>query len=166
MKKLLLPIIMVIIICAVSPIALADTVNLYANIDDSSSQCNMLIDVMRSDTNYDPYNQYAVVRAGEYDYRIYFGADLSDSELTFYKYVPSRQGTPASLTRGTANNLTINKNGYYYVGNVEGALASAQAEQYKLGAVITICAVFIVLLMLFRTFRKSEGRKGKYYSVR
>lgn len=164
-KYLILPIFALFMVIF-APIGVADTVSLYANIDDSSSQCNLLIDAMRSDQAYDPYNEYAVVRAGEYDYRIYFGEDLNGSQLVFYRYQPSRQGIPASLTRGTASNLNINNNGYYFVGNIPGALASAQAEQYKLGAVITVVGIVILILILFKLFRKSEGRKAKYYSVR
>ena len=104
--------------------AAADTVTLYNNIDDSNSTCNLLIDAMRSDRSYDPYYQYAVVRSGEYDYRIYFGPDLAGSDLVYYRYIPGTYGSSASMSRGTASSLTINRNGYYYVGNVDGALSS------------------------------------------
>lgn len=144
----------------------ADTVNLYANLDDSNTNCNILIDAMYNDPKYDPYNQYAVMRTGEYEYRVYFGEDLNGSELVYYQFVPAQYQTPATLSRGTASSLTINRRGYYFVGNVDGALSSSQAENYKVGAIITIAAIIIVFLLLFRTFRKSEGRKAKYYSVK
>lgn len=144
----------------------ADTVTLYGNIDDSSNTANILVDVMRNDSSYDPYNEYAVVRAGEYDYRVYFGKKLSGSDLVFYRYTPSTYGSAASIQRGTANSLTINRNGYYYVGNTEGALASASAENYKVGVVITVAVVVIVFFVIFRTFRKTEGNKVHYYKVR
>lgn len=146
--------------------AFADTVTLYANIDDSSNTANMLVDVMRNDAAYDPYNEFAVVRAGEYDYRVYFGKKLSGSDLVYYRYTPSTYGSPASIQRGTARSLSINKNGYYYVGNTEGALASAAAENYKVGAVVSIAVVVIVFFVIFRTFRKTQGNKVHYYKVR
>lgn len=166
LNKLLSFTLCIVIFFSMPAIALADSVSLYSNIDDSNTYCNILIDVMRSDIDYDPYNEYVVVRAGEYDYRIYFGENLNGSELVYYRYQPTRQSIPASLTRGTASNLNINKNGYYYVGNVPGALASAQAEQYKLGAILTVAAIVILILVLFKLFRKSEGRKTKFYTVR
>lgn len=146
--------------------ALADTVNLYANLDDSNTSCNILIDAMYNDPKYDPYNQYAVMRTGEYEYRVYFGDDLSGSNLVYYQYVPAQYQIPASISRGTANSLTINRHGYYFVGNVEGSLSSAQAENYKTGVIISMAAIAILFVILFVRFRHSEGRKAKYYSVR
>ena len=155
----------IFIIFSIFP-AFADTVSLYSNIDDSNNVCNLLVDAMRNDAQYDPYNEYAVVRAGEFDYRIYFGKDLSGSDLVYYRYIPQSYGISASIQRGTASSLSITKNGYYYVGNTEGALASASAENYKLGAVISIAVVVILFFVLFRFFRKSEGNKAHYYKVR
>lgn len=154
-----------LIITFVLPVG-AETVNLYANIDDSSSQSNLLIDAMRSDQAYDPFYEYVVLRSGEYEYTCYFAPDLSKSNIVKLTFVPSRSGLPASLSRSTVSSLTINKHGYYYVGNVPGALSSAQAESYKLGAIVTMAAIAIIVLILFKIFRKSEGRKTKYYSVR
>ena len=150
-----------------SVVSFADSVSLYSNIDDSSSQCNLLIDAMRSDQTYDPYNEYVVVRAGDRDYRIYFGSDLDQSVAIYYRYTPQYQTMPASMTRGSTNgSLTIIDNGYYYVGNIPGSLSSAQAESYKLGAIITVCGIIVVFLILFKVFRKSSGTNAKYYRVR
>ena len=146
--------------------AFADTVSLYSNIDDSNNVCNLLVDAMRNDSQYDPYNEYAVVRAGEFDYRIYFGKDLSGSDLVYYKYTPQSYGISASIQRGTASSLSITKNGYYYVGNTEGALASASAENYKAGIVVSAAVIVLVFFVIFRTFRKTEGNKAHYYKVR
>lgn len=151
---------------AIGTHAYADTVNLYANLDDSNTSCNILIDAMYNDPAYDPYNQYAVIRAGEYDYRVYFGKDLSGGDLVYYQYTPAQYQNPASISRGTANSLTINRHGYYFVGNVDGALSSQQAENYKTGVIISMAAIAIVFLILFGRYRHSEGRKAKYYSVR
>lgn len=164
-KKLIF--ISIIGIMLFSATSYADTVSLYANIDDSSSQCNILIDAMRSDENYDPYNEYVVLRAGDRDYRVYFGPDVKNKVAVWYKFTPSYQQAPASLQRGITNgSLTINDNGYYYVGNITGALASAQAESYKLGVIITVAAIIIVFVILFKMFRKGSGVKAKYYRVR
>lgn len=156
----------ILLIPLFSLISYADTINLYGSIDDSSSYCNLLIDVMQNDSSYDPFYQYVVLRAGERDYRVYFGEDISSSNLVYYKYVPSYQQVSANITRGTASSLSINTNGYYYVGNVEGSLRSLQADQYKIYSIIGVAAILIILLILFRIFRKTEGRKAKYYSVR
>lgn len=61
----------------------AETVQLYASVDDSNSTVNLLGDVMRNDPAYDPYNQYAILRAGERDYRVYFGRDISKSSICY-----------------------------------------------------------------------------------
>ena len=144
----------------------ADSVSLYANIDDSSSQCNILIDAMKNDPGYDPYNEFVVLRAGERDYRIYFGKDVLNGFTIYYKLTPAYGQTPASLVRGSSNGLNITKNGYYYVGNIEGSLASSQAETYKMGFIIMVAAIVIIILILFKIFRKGSGAKVKYYKVR
>ena len=74
--------------------ASAETVQLYASVDDSNSTINLLGDVMRNDPAYDPYNQYAILRAGERDYRVYFGKDISKSSIC-YTYTPSAYNVQA-----------------------------------------------------------------------
>lgn len=144
----------------------ADNVTLYANIDDSSSQANLLVDFMRNDPNYDPYNEYCILRSGEREYRCYFGKSLNGSDLTLLQYTTSYQLIPAQLNRFTGRSLNINKNGYYYIGNVEGSSASNQVEQYKMGSILTMAAIAALFLILFRTFRKSEHKRMKFYNVR
>lgn len=165
-KKLSFFIITIVFVCALSITVYADTVSLYGNIDDSNNVCNLLVDAMRNDSNYDPFNEYAVVRAGEFDYRIYFGEKLSNSDLVYYMYIPASYGSQARIQRGTASSLNINSNGFYYVGNTSGSLASASAENYKAGIVVSVAVIVIVFFVIFRIFRKTEGNKAHYYKVR
>lgn len=167
MIKFLIRVAAIIILCFLCSIcAFADNVSCYGNIDDSNNICNMLTDAMQNDTKYDPFNQYVVLRAGEYDYRCYFGKDLSKSDLVCYRYIPSTYGTPASLSRSLVSSLTIINNGYYYVGNVPGSLASANSENYKVGVVVSLSIVAILFFVIFRFFRKSEGNRVSYYKIR
>lgn len=146
--------------------AYCDNVTLYSSIDDSSSQANLLTDIMRNDSNYDPFNDYAIVRAGERDYRIYFGSDITGDTLTCIQYIPSYQMQATQINRFTNRSLSINKNGFYYCGSVEGVPSSKLVDDYKTGIVVVVAAIVILTLFIFKIFRKSDHKKAKFYSVR
>lgn len=165
-KKMVLSVAMALSICLFSVYSVfADTINVYANTDPESSTVGLLIDAMRSDPSYDPHNQYVCARISETQYRLAFGKKLTGSCIT-YTYTQSVYNTPASITRGTANSIYINSNGYYYAGNVSGALRNSRAETYAFQAVLVVAAVIIVLLILFRMFRRTRTNKSSYYTVR
>ena len=144
----------------------ADNVTLWGNLDDSSSQANLLVDAMRNDDNYDPFADYWIVRAGERDYRIYWGKDINDNNLTCIQYISQYQTQPAQLIRTTGKSLNITKNGYFYCSSDSGQPASKLVEDYKLGIVIVVAVMVILILLIFKTFRRSEHKKAKFYRVR
>lgn len=154
------------IIAVTASVAYADNITLYSSIDDSSSQANLLTDIMRNDRNYDPFNEYAIVRAGERDYRIYFGKNLDENELTMIQYIPAYQLQAAQINRSINKSLSVQKNGFYYCSSREGSPGSKLVDDYKLGVIITGCAIIILVLFIFRIFRKSDHKKAKFYNVR
>lgn len=147
--------------------ASAETVQLYASVDDSNSTVNLLGDVMRNDPAYDPYNQYAILRAGERDYRIYFGKDISESSIC-YVYVPAYLNNQASINRRVVGSgLTITKNGYWFVGNIDGSLASSSIDNYNSNYVLGVVLLVVVLFIIFKMFRRHKSvSSSRYYSVR
>lgn len=144
----------------------ADSVSLYASVDDSNNTVNLLGDIMRNDPAYDPYNEYVIVRSGEREYRLYFGEDLSKSSVR-YTYIPSYMANPASLSRSNVNtNLDIISNGYTYVGNINGSLASSSVDNYKTNYVLSVCAIILVIFVIFKIFRRERSSGDRYYKVR
>lgn len=144
----------------------AETVSLYASVDDSSSTINLLTDIMRNDPSYDPYNQFVALRSGDHEYRIYFGADLTKQSVC-YTYTTSYMQNPASLIRSTVDSgLTVNKNGYLCVGNIAGSSASALADEYKTHTVLAVLAILFVILWIFHMFRRQRSSGDRYYRVR
>lgn len=144
----------------------AESVNLYASIDDSNSTANLLGDLMRNDSAYDPYNEYVILRAGERDYRCYFGPDLQESSICL-TYIAGSMGSPASLSRRVVSSgLSIVQNGYWVVGNIEGSVASSSIETYKTNYVLVIVALAIVIFLLFKFFRRERSSGDRYYRVR
>lgn len=152
-------------VCLIIPVK-ADNVSLYGSLDDSNNIANLLGDVMRNDPAYDPYNEYVIVRSGEREYRLYFGEDLSKSSVK-YTYIPSYMANPASLSRSNVNNsLDIISNGYTYVGNINGSLASSSVDNYKTNYVLSVCAILIVIFVIFKIFRRERSSGDRYYRVR
>lgn len=146
--------------------ARAETVSLYASVDDSNATINLLTDIMRNDPSYDPYNQFIAFRSGDHEYRIYFGADLTKNSVC-YVYTTSYMQNPASLIRSTINSgLTINKNGYMCVGNIAGSTASALADEYKTHTVLVVLAILFVILWIYHIFRRKRSSGDRYYKVR
>lgn len=145
----------------------AESVQLYASVDDSNSTVNLLGDVMRNDPAYDPYNQYAILRAGERDYRVYFGKDISKSSIC-YTYIPSAYGVQASIVRRVVGSgLSISKQGFWFVGNIEGSLASSSVDNYNSNYILGVVLIIVALFILFKLFRRHKSVSStRYYSVR
>lgn len=144
--------------------AYADTVVPYGSVDDSNSVVNLLTDVMRSDTQYDPYNEYLIVRTGEREYSLYFGKKLSEGAVR-YVYVQQYAQQPSSLTRSVVNSVSLTSNGYVCVGTSQGQARSSLAEDYKTKSVLIVASVTVLVVVLFGRFRKSEGVKSTFYKV-
>ena len=147
--------------------ASAETVQLYASVDDSNSTVNLLGDVMRNDPAYDPYNQYAILRAGERDYRVYFGKDISKSSIC-YIYTPSAYNVQASLDRRIiSSGLNISKQGYWFVGNIDGSLASSSVDNYNSNYILGVVLLVVAVFLIFKIFRRHKSvSSSRYYSVR
>lgn len=147
--------------------ASAETVQLYASVDDSNSTVNLLGDVMRNDPAYDPYNEYAILRAGERDYRVYFGKDLSESSIC-YTYIPSQYNVQASIDRRiVSSGLTISKQGFWFVGNIEGSLASSSVDNYNTNYIFGVVLLIVTMFIIFKMFRRHKSVSStRYYSVR
>lgn len=163
MIKIILSIILIFVF---SVSAHAETISLYASVDDSSGSVNMLGDLMRNDPEYDPFNEYVICRTGERDYRLYFGKDLDEFSIC-YIYQTSAYNVPATLSRRSVNDgLNINKNGYWYVGNIDGSLASQSIDTYKTNYVLVVLLIVITLFVIFKVFRRHQKTHNQYYSVR
>lgn len=155
-----------LILCFVLP-ASAESVQLYASVDDSNSTVNLLGDVMRNDPAYDPYNQYAILRAGERDYRVYFGKDISKSSIC-YIYTPAAYNVQASIDRRiVSSGLNISKQGYWFVGNIDGSLASSSVDNYNSNYILGVVLFVVAVFLIFKIFRRHKSvSSSRYYSVR
>lgn len=147
--------------------ASAETVQLYASVDDSNNTVNLLGDVMRNDPAYDPFNQFAILRAGERDYRCYFGKDISKSSIC-YVYTSSAYNVPASIDRRiVSSGLNISKRGYWFVGNIDGSLASSSIDNYNSNYILGVVLLVLAVFFIFKIFRRHKSvSSSRYYSVR
>lgn len=166
MNKSIAITIMVIIGLLTPFAAQAETINAYASVDDSSNVANLLTDVMRSDSEYDPYNEYAIIRVTDTQYVLVFAPKLSGNRVVKYTYTIQTMGQPATIYRTITSNVTVNRGSYICVGNLQGFATSALSEQYKTQYVLVVLAVVIVIYLMIRHHKKSEGARVQYYKVR
>lgn len=164
-KKVFSVLISLILMIVFVPVVAGDTINCYSNTDPESSTVGLLVNVMRSDPAYDPFDQYVVCRSSDTTYTLAFGADLN-AGATVYIYTQQLAGVPARLTRSEAASIAVNDHGYYYCGNAFDGIVNSRAESYKYQSVLIVAVVVIVLLILLKLFRRSAHNKIAYYSVR
>lgn len=160
----IIPISLILLLVCVLPVS-ADTLSCYANTDPESTTVGLLVNAMRSDPAYDPFNQYVVCRTSDNQYVIAFGPDLQ-SGATLYVYTQQYAGVPARISKSSASSISVNSNGYYYAGNAFDGITSTRAETYKYQSVVVVAVIVILLVVLFKVFKRSSKTKMSYYAVR
>lgn len=146
--------------------ALSASVSVYAGVSDSDQIVKNLIGIYQNDNSYDPFNEYVVLRSGQYEYYVFFGKDLSD-DYRYYRYYGTQNGynTVWQIDTGTGNNLRIDSHGYLYVGNTQGAINSEKETSNKYLYVIMSVAILIAIVVIFKTFRQRYTPTKKGWSV-
>lgn len=165
MKKVLANFILTsVFILALRFYSSAETFSLYSSLDDSSNQAKVLADLMVNDQDYDPFDQYVIFRAGDNDYRCYFGKSISGN-VVGYRYQQANYGQPATITRLKSSNINITSNGYIYCGNVSGSARMATAATHNFQFLVPILLIMVIIILIFRTFRKKFNMKVGSYNV-
>lgn len=141
----------------------AQTVNLYRSVSPSDSIVVSLIGLYRNSTDYNPYDEYFVCRAGEFDYYLFYGTSLQDdyNYIRYYGTQSSSYNQQWQYSTGSGSNLNVNQGIYKGVGNVTDSISSSVAETFKFQYVIVIVAVLISIIVLFKVFRFSFKNRFK-----
>ncbi|MCH5197918.1 MAG: hypothetical protein J1E34_03330 [Oscillospiraceae bacterium] len=166
MKKFIISLVLssVLILSFVFP-CFADTVTVYGSVTDTTSQVSILVNYYQNLDSFNPFNEYIVVRNGEYSWRLYYSDSvLNDSQVNYIEY--SRTGSTGNyyyrfLSGRTSSRLTLsNSYNYTYVGNISGAIASTSFSQNQFYNTSFIILVSILILSLFSLFRIKIQSKG------
>lgn len=136
------------------------TFNLYSNLDDSNSVSNLLFDFYRSQDDYDPIADYAIFRSSQTDYYLVYGDLRNGGSYKSIRYTNNNTGS-YSLSYSSGSDLTINSNGYHFIGSIPGSSSSALADTYKTNYFIIFFIVIISILVLFRLFRRRKDSTPK-----
>lgn len=147
----------------------AESFSLYSSVGINDTNTRNLIAIYQNSPDYDPFYEFEVARVGQYDYRIFYGKDISNGEYKYFSYYGINQG--ASGIRyyfggGSGSNLYLDKNGYVTVGNVENSLRSSEADSFRYQYVMISCAIILLIFVFFRFMKKRyhvrSGRGWEY----
>lgn len=153
MKKIsVLLIVITGIISLVFP-AYSESFSLYGNLDDSNQYCNILIDYYYNLPEFDPFLEYVVFRNDQYKYTLVYGKDLTKDNLKYIQYTQSYLNNPSSLSTGSLSSLSLIKNNFTYVGNVEGSLTSNQFNEYKYKFLFIIGGFLFLLFFIYKIIK-------------
>lgn len=127
----------------------------YSSVSSSDSVTKNLIGIYRNSPDFDPFNQYVVCRTGQYEYYVFYAKNLAE-DYKYYRYHGTvNQGyVNYYYDSGEGNNLRINTAGYKVVGNVEDSIASEQFETFKFQFVLIPLAILLLVLLIFKTFKR------------
>lgn len=166
MKKTItiVTVVMIMIICVMN--TYAETVTAWSTLSPTNGTVTTLLDIMRNDEEYDPYNEYEAVRISETQYVLYFGSKLQGENVVKYIYTTGTYGTIPTLTRVKTRDVHINRQGYFTVGNTQGAQASEKVETYKYQYVVIAIGFVLIIYVMIRHHKKTEGTRIQYYKVR
>lgn len=158
MKNIIIFIVIISCFIFLTSPALAATYTLYGSVTDTTSQINVLIGILQNQTDFKIGYQYLAARIGEYDYRLFYGEDLTDDFLyiDYSRYNTSQYNYEWRLSYGSGSNLNIVSNNYTYVSNTPGGIyKSIEQNIYYKWAVYII--PLIAILLIFYLFRPSKG---------
>ena len=137
--------------------------SLYRSVNPNDSVVVSLIGLYRNSPDYNPYDEYFVCRAGEFDYYLFYGTSLQDE----YKYI-RYYGTQSSsynqqwqYSTGSGSNLNVIQGHYKGVGNVTDSISSSIMEDFKFQYVFILVAVLLSIVILFKIFRFSFTSRFK-----
>lgn len=151
MKKLFIIFLSVALLGALSVWCAAYTVTPYGDVTSSSTTANNLVDLYRNESNYDPLQEFAVIRESQYVYTLFYGEKLSQS-FDYIRFTQAHNSVPQSYSFGSGSNLQINDNGYLFTGNISGAAASERADGYMFRFIIILAFTFLLLIVIFKVF--------------
>lgn len=153
---------LVFLLVSTTPLIFAENFTLYSSVGSNDTITRNLIAIYQNSPNYDPYYEFEVARVGQYDYRLFYGADISDGQYNFYQYVgvPSSSGINYFYSGGNGTNLYLDKRGYVTVGNVENSLSSSEANTFKFQYVLLALSFIVTIFFIFKTFRQTVKMKS------
>lgn len=144
--------------------ASAESFSAYGSVTDSSSQVNILLDAYFNQSDFDPFAQYIIIRVGEYDYRLFYGSDLTASGVKFLDYSRYSSGSynyEYRLTSGQlSGSLSYSLGNYTAVGNIPGTLQSSDFRSSQFHYVALYILIAFIILFAFSLFRVRIGDRG------
>ena len=142
--------------------------SLYRSVNPNDSVVVSLIGLYRNSADYNPYDEYFVCRAGEFDYYLFYGTSLQAD----YKYI-RYYGTQSSsynqqwqYSTGSGTKLNVIQGNYKGVGNVTDSISSSIMEDFKFQYVLILVAVLLSIVILFKIFRFSFTSRSRVTSSR
>lgn len=156
------------ILVSVSLSSYAENFTLYQSVGTNDTITRNLIAIYQNSPEYDPFYEFEVARVGQYDYRLFYGKDISSGDYNFYQYVgvPTTSGINYQYSGGTGSNLYLEKRGYMTVGNVENSFSSPEANQFKFQYVLIVFTFLFAVLALFKIFKqKVQFRSSRRWKM-
>lgn len=157
--------VVVLLLVSTTPLIYAENFTLYSSVQSSDQIVRNLISIYQNSPNYDPFNEFEVARVSQYDYRLFYGRDISSGPYNFFQYTlyTSTSGSNYIYTGGSGTDLYLDKRGYMTVGNVENSFSSPEANQYNFQYVLIVFVFFFAIIALFKIFKQKmrfNSQKG------
>lgn len=155
MKKLVVSFLVLCLIIVFSFSSFAVTP--YGGVTENTSQVVILLGVLYNDPSFDFFQDFLVLRVGEYDYYCYFNIDGSSAHYYRYYATSSGYNSTWNLTSGYTSDFSFDQNGYTVVGNISSSLSPASYRSLFYQSILQYCVPFIALIFGFFVFRIRKG---------
>lgn len=162
MKKIIIVLITCLLFFDLIFISYAESFTAYGSVNDQTSQVNILTDAYINSSYYSPFNQYLIMRVGEFQYRLFTAPDLSGSNpisyIDYQRYSIGSYNYEYRLTYGSISSLSYSLGNYTAVGNIPGTLQSSDLRQSNFYFVLQILVIVFIILFIFSIFRIKTSR--------
>lgn len=162
MKKIIVFLVTCLLFFDLIILSYAESFTAYGSVTDQSSQVNILTDAYINSPYYSPFNQYLIIRVGEYQYRLFTAPDLSGDDrisyIDYQRYSIGSYNYEYRITYGSISSLSYSLGNYTAVGNIPGTLQSSDLRQSNFYFVIQILIIIFIILFIFSIFRIKTSR--------
>lgn len=133
-------------------------INPYSSITNNSTQVQILYGVYANSPEFNPMNDFVIVRTGEYEYTLYYGIDLksgtkSAKYIQYYRSGNSSVNYIYKIRKGISNNFSLNTETYLSVGTIENTIQLIDYETTRLTLTTFICVLCITIVTIFNIIR-------------
>ena len=162
MKKIIVLLVSCLLFFDLIIFSYAESFTAYGSVTDQTSQVNILTDAYINSQYYSPFNQYLIMRVGEYQYRLFTALDLTGDDrisyIDYQRYSIGSYNYEYRLTYGSISSLSYSLGNYTAVGNLPDTLQSSDLRQSNFYFVIQILLIVFIILFIFNIFRIKTSR--------